>query len=54
ENLYYNNIPGLSKEIREKLIEVRPESIGRAGRIPGVTPAALSVLMIYLKKTGEV
>jgi len=54
ENLYYDNIPGLSKEIREKLIEVRPESIGRAGRIPGVTPAAISVLMIYLKKTGEV
>ncbi|MBI5598289.1 MAG: tRNA uridine-5-carboxymethylaminomethyl(34) synthesis enzyme MnmG [Deltaproteobacteria bacterium] len=48
----YGDIPGLSKEVIEKFNSVRPGSIGQAGRIPGVTPAAISMLMIYLKKTG--
>ena len=48
--LSYRDIPGLSREVREKLERVRPTSLGQAARIPGVTPAALSILMVYLKK----
>ena len=44
----YATIPGLSNEVRQKLVRVRPATLGQAGRIPGVTPAALSVLDIYL------
>lgn len=46
----YCMIPSLSNELRQKLSDIRPESLGRASRIPGITPAALSVLMIYLKR----
>jgi tRNA uridine 5-carboxymethylaminomethyl modification enzyme len=46
----YDGVPGLSLEIREKLKQVRPRSLGQAGRISGVTPAALAILMVYLKK----
>ena len=46
----YENIAGLSTEVKEKLSRIRPLSIGQASRISGVTPAALSILMIYLKK----
>jgi tRNA uridine 5-carboxymethylaminomethyl modification enzyme len=41
-------IPGLSTEVRQKLQRVRPETLGQAGRIPGVTPAAIAVLDVYL------
>ena len=44
----YAGIPGLSREVCEKLERVRPETLGQAGRIPGVTPAAVSVLDVYL------
>ena len=44
----YAAIPGLSNEVREKLLRVRPETLGHAGRIPGVTPAAIAVLDVYL------
>src|SRR5258706_9956914 len=44
----YSDIPGLSTEVREKLQRVRPETLGQAGRIPGVTPAAVAVLDVYL------
>jgi tRNA uridine 5-carboxymethylaminomethyl modification enzyme len=44
----YTDLPGLSNEVREKLIRVRPETLGQAGRIPGVTPAAIAVLDVYL------
>lgn len=44
----YAGIPGLSREVLEKLERVRPETLGQAGRIPGVTPAAVSVLDVYL------
>jgi tRNA uridine 5-carboxymethylaminomethyl modification enzyme len=50
----YEGVPGLSGEIREKLQQVRPRSLGQAARISGVTPAALAVLMVYLKRTGSV
>ena len=46
----YDLVAGLSHEVREKLKDVRPTSIGMAGRIPGVTPAALSILLVYIHK----
>ncbi len=49
-DLDYTTIPGLSKEIQHKLDQARPETLGQASRIPGVTPAAVSLLMIHLKK----
>ncbi|WP_314018507.1 tRNA uridine-5-carboxymethylaminomethyl(34) synthesis enzyme MnmG [Stutzerimonas degradans] len=48
----YASISGLSKEIQHKLTQARPETLGQASRIPGVTPAAVSLLMIHLKKRG--
>lgn len=53
ESFSYDNIPGLSNEITQKLTKVRPNSIGQATRISGVTPAAISVLMVYLKRDGS-
>jgi tRNA uridine 5-carboxymethylaminomethyl modification enzyme len=44
----YDNIPGLSNEVRQKLKRVRPGTLGQASRIPGVTPAAVAVLDVYL------
>ena len=44
----YTDIPGLSREVREKLERVRPHTLGHAGQIPGVTPAAVAVLDVYL------
>jgi tRNA uridine 5-carboxymethylaminomethyl modification enzyme len=44
----YDGIPGLSNEVKQKLTRVRPETLGQAQRIPGVTPAAIAVLDIYL------
>ena len=46
----YHGVKGLSAEVQEKLLRVRPETIGQASRIPGVTPAAMSLLLVYLKK----
>jgi len=50
EDLDYNQIHGLSAEVCEKLSRQRPVSIGQASRIPGVTPAAISLLLVHLKK----
>ena len=41
---------GLSNEARQRLREVRPETLGQAARIPGLTPAAVSLLLVHLKK----
>jgi tRNA uridine 5-carboxymethylaminomethyl modification enzyme len=49
-DLDYYAISGLSREIQQKLTEIRPATLGQASRIPGVTPAAISLLMIQLKK----
>ncbi|MFI5331083.1 MAG: tRNA uridine-5-carboxymethylaminomethyl(34) synthesis enzyme MnmG [Desulfobaccales bacterium] len=49
----YDGVSGLSLEVREKLQEVRPRSLGQAARISGVTPAALAILMVYLKRGGK-
>jgi tRNA uridine 5-carboxymethylaminomethyl modification enzyme len=46
----FRTIPGLTAEVREKLERVRPLSLGQASRISGITPAAISILLIYLKK----
>ena len=46
----YSNISGLSNEIKQKLSEVLPETLARASRVPGVTPAAISLLLVMLKK----
>ncbi len=50
DSLDYTAISGLSKEIQQKLMSVKPQTLGQASRIPGVTPAAVSLLMVYLKK----
>ncbi len=49
-DLDYAQVRGLSSEVREKFQRHRPETLGQAGRIPGVTPAAISLLLIHLKK----
>jgi len=50
EALDYTGVPGLSNEVSEKLRKQRPETLGQASRIPGITPAAISLLLVYLKK----
>ncbi len=49
-NFNYRQISGLSNEIKEKLSRIKPQTVGEAHRISGVTPAAISILLIYLKK----
>lgn len=46
----YDQVPGLSNEVRQKLGAVRPVSVGQASRIPGITPAAISILLVFLKR----
>ena len=50
----YSKISGLSNEVVAKLTDARPETIGKAARISGITPAAISLLLVYLKKTRHV
>ena len=50
ETLDYTGVPGLSNEVSQKLKAQRPETLGQASRIPGMTPAAISLLLVYLKK----
>jgi tRNA uridine 5-carboxymethylaminomethyl modification enzyme len=52
ENIDYTTVSGLSNEVKQKLTEAKPVTLARAGRVPGVTPAAISLLLIYLKKRG--
>jgi tRNA uridine 5-carboxymethylaminomethyl modification enzyme len=49
EALDYCGVPGLSNEVSQKLTAQRPETLGQASRIPGMTPAAISLLLVYLK-----
>ncbi|WP_019616204.1 tRNA uridine-5-carboxymethylaminomethyl(34) synthesis enzyme MnmG [Psychromonas ossibalaenae] len=51
-DLEYSDIKGLSNEVTAKLNDIKPENIGQASRISGITPAAISILLIYLKKNG--
>jgi len=50
QDIDYTTVQGLSHEVREKLVRVRPRSLGQASRIAGITPAAISLLSVYLKK----
>ena len=52
-DLDYAAVPGLSNEVREKLLRVRPHSLGQASRIQGVTPAAITNLWMWLRRGGE-
>ena len=53
ETLDYNLVHGFSNEVKQKLMDIRPETIGQAGRISGVTPAAISLLLVHLKKSDK-
>jgi tRNA uridine 5-carboxymethylaminomethyl modification enzyme len=52
ENFNFGSVIGLSTEVMEKLTKIKPFSLGQASRISGVTPAAISILMVNLKKQG--
>jgi tRNA uridine 5-carboxymethylaminomethyl modification enzyme len=49
-DLDYSSVHGLSAEVRQRLAEHRPETVGQASRIQGVTPAAISLLLVHLKR----
>ncbi|KTG16668.1 MULTISPECIES: tRNA uridine-5-carboxymethylaminomethyl(34) synthesis enzyme MnmG [unclassified Guyparkeria] len=53
DDLDYADIAGLSNEVRDKLAAQRPATVGQAARIPGVTPAAVSLLLVHLKRRGQ-
>jgi tRNA uridine 5-carboxymethylaminomethyl modification enzyme len=50
-DLDYSRVAGLSNEVRQKLAQIRPATVGQAARVPGVTPAAVSILLVHLKKS---
>ena len=52
-SLKFNQIQGLSNEVKQKLFDIKPETLAQASRIPGITPAAISILLVYLKKHSE-
>ncbi len=54
ESINYETIPGILSESRLKLINIKPRSLGQASRIPGVTPADISIIMVYLIKNKNV
>ena len=54
QDFNFQTVPGLSNEVREKLLNIRPVSIGQASRISGITPSAISVLTVYMKKLGYI
>ena len=49
----YAGVRGLSAEVRQKLERVRPQTVGQAQRIPGVTPAAISLLLVHLTRAAR-
>jgi tRNA uridine 5-carboxymethylaminomethyl modification enzyme len=53
EALDYAQVSGLSIEVRQKLASARPETVGQAARISGVTPAAISLLLVHLKRRSK-
>lgn len=53
EDIDYNAVNGLSREIKEKLTRFKPVTLGQANRISGVTPAAIMILLVYLKKRKQ-
>ncbi|CAN7945448.1 unnamed protein product [Ixodes hexagonus] len=50
ESINYNEVTGLSNEVRQKLSQIKPTTLGQATRISGITPAAISLLLVHLKK----
>ena len=52
-DLDYREVHGLSIEVQQKLNQHKPETLGQAARISGVTPAAISVLLVHLKRSAE-
>jgi tRNA uridine 5-carboxymethylaminomethyl modification enzyme len=52
DGLDYSSMPGLSAEVVDKMTRIRPLNLGQATRISGITPAAISILQVYLKKSG--
>ena len=53
ERMNFDRIPGISREVGERLTRVRPATLGQAARIPGVTPAAVAILDVYLTVSRE-
>jgi tRNA uridine 5-carboxymethylaminomethyl modification enzyme len=53
EDLDYSAILGLKKEAQVRFTEIRPATLGQAGRIPGITPADLAMLLVWLEKLGR-
>ena len=51
-DLDFASVPGLSKEVQQKLAQHRPQTIGQASRVQGITPAAISLLLVHLKRHG--
>ena len=51
-DLDYASLGGLSHEVRQKLTQIRPATLGQAARVPGVTPAAVSILLVHLRRRG--
>ncbi|MEY4591313.1 MAG: hypothetical protein RIR18_208 [Pseudomonadota bacterium] len=49
-NMDYSVVPGLSREVQQKLLQYKPQTLGQAGRIQGITPAAISLLLIHLRR----
>jgi tRNA uridine 5-carboxymethylaminomethyl modification enzyme len=52
DDLDYASVKGLSAEVRQRLLDVKPRTVGQASRIPGLTPAAISLLLVHLKRRG--
>ena len=50
QDLDYASLAGLSNEVRQQLAAVRPATLGQAARVPGVTPAAVSILLVHLRR----
>ncbi len=50
DGIDYAQVRGLSTEVRQRLTQARPGTVGQASRVPGVTPAAISLLLVYLKR----
>ena len=53
ENFDYQQVKGLSAEVYQKFLKTKPTTLGQASRIPGITPAAVSLLLVYLKKKNS-
>ena len=50
EDIDYTEVTGLSHEVRARLTEYRPATLGQASRVPGVTPSAVTLLLVHMKK----